>query len=567
MILFGQTDTVFTSNGDKVLQPLKAKIRKEDNGTFYLDTEFGLEYVNDVTEGRIIVAETPQGKQPFRVGNVKKTRKKLSAKCLHVFFDTRNYLIADSYVVDKNCNAALDHLNDATEPQSAFSTISDVTTVSSYRCVRKSLYEAIMTVVERWGGHLRRDGFQIGVMDSIGQDNGVVIRYAKNLNEIACEENWDEVVTKLLPVGKDGILLNEVDPDADIYVTSETQYDLPYTKTVSFSQSEITTDDYKDDQGNVDEAAYKAALVADLLAKATAYVASHSVPKVNYTLRASVERLTDVGDTIEVIDERLGIKITTNVIAYEWDVLTKRYTSLEFGNFTNKLSGLVPSMTAETDNIVTEKTDALQVTLGQEIAEANAKLRDFLGNSYVIYEGDRILVVDRLPAEAHTGNVIQINSQGIGFSQTGTQGVFRSAWTIDNVLNMENINVINLTADLIKGGTLKLGSRLNQSGVVELYDEDNAKFGEITKDGLKFYGADGSYVLMNNDVGFAGYDKNDQKIYWVDQDEFHQKKSYVEEVITICQKIRFIPVTRYDAGGNIVNDGVAVVASGIGSVN
>ena len=126
-----------------------------------------------------------------------------------------------------------------------------------------------------------------------------------------------------------------------------------------------------------------------------------------------------------------------------------------------------------------------------------------------------------------------ISSGGIGFSQTGINGNFQSAWTIDNVLNMEQINVINLTADLIKGGTLKLGSNLNQNGQLEVYDEANNLIAELNKNGLKMYGADGSYILMNNDVGFSGYDVNNNKIYWVDKDEFHMKKSVIEEEITL----------------------------------
>ena len=56
------------------------------------------------------------------------------------------------------------------------------------------------------------------------------------------------------------------------------------------------------------------------------------------------------------------------------------------------------------------------------------------------------------------------------------------------------------------------------------------------------YGNDGSYILINNQVGFVGYDKNNQPIYWVHQDEFHQKKSVIEEEITLCNKLRFIPI-------------------------
>lgn len=152
-----------------------------------------------------------------------------------------------------------------------------------------------------------------------------------------------------------------------------------------------------------------------------------------------------------------------------------------------------------------------------------------------------------------------INNGGIGFSNTGINGVFNSAWTIDNVLNMEQINVINLTADLIKGGTLKLGSNLNQNGNIEVYDTANNLIAELNNNGLKMYGVDGSYVLMNNQVGFAGYDRNGNKIYWVSQDEFHMKKSVIEEEITLCNKLRFISIEIYN-NGTLVNDGIGLVS-------
>lgn len=548
--LFNSTDKIFTSNGDKVIIPTKAKIHKEDNGAFYLDLETGLEYVNDLVQGAIIVAPTPQGEQAFRLSNPEKSKSKVKVKAYHVFYDSKNYLIADSYVVDKNCNDALDHLNAATDNLSPFTTVSDIANVNSYRCVRTSLYEAITTVIERWGGHLVRDNFLIKVMASIGQDNGVTVRYAKNLKEITCIENWDNVVTKLMPVGKDGLLLPEQ------YIYSEIQYPIPYTKTVSFEQKDVNEDDYKDEQGNLDENAYREALIEDLREQATTYIQINSIPKINYTLKANLEKITDIGDTIEVIDERLGVDITTNLISYDYDCILGKYTELEFGNFTQKLSNLLGTITSSTNNAITNANNNIIITLGDELAEAEEKIWNALGSSYCIYEGDRILIVDTLPKEDAT-NVIMISSGGIGFSQTGINGPFQSAWTIDNVLNMEQINVINLTADLIKGGTLKLGSNLNQNGQLEVYDEANNIIAQLNKNGLKMYGADGSYILINNDIGFAGYDVNNNKIYWVDHDEFHMKKSVIEEEITLCNKLRFIPITI--TNGNVTNDGIALV--------
>lgn len=554
--VFGQTDTSFSSNGDVVLRPLKAKVHKEDNGDFYLDLETGLDYVDYLVEGNIVVANTPQGDQAFRIGNVQKTKSKLTSKCYHVFYDSKNYLIVDSYVVDKTCNDALDHLNSATEPQSEFETLSDVGTVNSFRCVRKSLYEAIQTVIERWGGHLVRDNFNIQIRTEIGQDNGVTVQYKKNLKDITCEENWDNVVTKLLPVGKDGILLNAIDPNADIYVTSSVQYDLPYTKTVSFTQDDINQEDYPS------ETAYKQALVSDLMMQAIEYLEINSLPQVNYTLKANIEKITDVGDTVEVIDDRIGINMLTNVIKYDYDCILEQYTEIEFGNFKQTLSGLVGNITSSVNQSVDNQIQGVSASLTEQLQQSQETIMGVMGDSYVIYDGDQILVLDTLPKESAT-YVIRINNGGIGFSQGGINGTFTSAWTIDGTLNMQAINVINLVADMIKGGTLKLGSHLNASGILELYDDANNVVGIMNRDGLKMFGLDGSYVVMNDEVGFAGYDRNGNQIYWVNGDEFHMKKSVVEEEITLCNQLRFIPI-QIMQGNTVVNEGIGLVSSATG---
>jgi phage minor structural protein, N-terminal domain protein len=558
--LFGQTDKSFISNGDAVLKPLKARVHKADNGDFYLDLETGLEYAEYITEGNIVAANTPQGEQPFRLSNPKKTKSRITVRAYHVFYDSENYLIADSYVVNKNCNDALDHLNNSTDNFSPFTVLSDISSIDSYRCVRNSLYEAVMTVLERWGGHLVRDGFKIEIRSAIGSDNGVTVRYKKNLKDITCEENWDSVVTKLLPVGKDGILLNAVDKSEELYVYSEIQYPIPYTKTVSFKQDNILEEDYQDSDGNTNVTAYQQALVDDLRIQAQNYVDRNSVPQVNYTLKANLEKITDIGDTVEVIDERLGINLLTNVISYEYDCILEEYKELEFGNFQKTLSGLAENISATAKEAAITQTESVRITLGEELKSATDKIWNALGSSHVIYEGDKILVVDSLPKET-AKYVIMINNGGIGFSQTGINGTFNSAWTIDGTLDMQQINVINLTANLIKGGTLKLGSNQNESGILELYDEFNNLIGQMDKNGLKMYGLDGSYVLMNNEVGFAGYDRNDIKIYWVSQDEFHMKKSVVEEEITLCNQMRFIPIQIIDKDKGLVNEGIGLVSS------
>lgn len=431
--IFGKTDKDFTSNGDCVIKPFKAKVHKEDNGSFYLDIEADLSYVDILTANRIVVADTPQGAQAFRIKNPEKTKHKITIKAPHISYDAENYVIADSYVVDKNCNDAMDHLNSDTDNPSPFQTYSDIATVDSYRCVRTSLYDAFGTVLERWGGHFVRDNYRFGIMRTIGRDNGVTVQYKKNLKEMTCTANWDDVVTKLMPVGKDGLLLDE------IYLYSQTQYDIPFTKVVSFNQ-DIDQDLYKDADGNLDEVAYNNALIEDLRKQGQAYVDENCVPKVNYTLKANVEKLTDIGDTIEVIDEPMGVDITTHVISYDYDCILGKYTELEFGNFQQKVSDLMGTVSATIEKSVEQNNDKLQLIFSDAIQQAQESILGILGSSYVIYEGDKILVVDALPKEeAH--HVIMINSGGIAFSSSGINGNFTSAWSIDGTLKVQGKNI------------------------------------------------------------------------------------------------------------------------------
>ena len=546
--IFGQTDTEYSTNGDKILQPTRCRVHKRDNGEYYSEIECSPDYAEYIQNGNIVVCPTPTGEQAFRFLNPEITKNRIKVKAKHVYYDSENYLIQDSNVVEKNCNQALEHLNAATDNASPFTTLSDVTSINSFRCVRKSLNEAVSTVLERWGGHLVRNNFNIQIRSSIGADNGVTIRYGKNLKEIQKTEDWNNVVTKLLPVGKDGLLLDE------IYLYSDTQYALPYTKTVSFNQEIEQAEGETDDE-------YTFRLKEDLKQQGTAYLAANCVPKINYTIKANIEKITDIGDTIDVIDETLGISLTTHVIAFEYDCILEKFVEVEFGNSKEKLSNLMNSVSANTSQQITERDQELSVKLSEELSEAADKIWGALGNSYCIYEGNQILVVDKLPKEEAT-NVMRINSAGIGFSTSGINGPFTSAWTIDGTLNMQAINVINLVADLIKGGTLKLGSNLNEYGQIQIYNEANTLIGKFDKDGVILYGTTGTYLVMNPVVGFAGYDSDGNLTFWVSEDEFHMKKSVVEEEITLCSKVRFIPITLYDTDGTtVINDGIGLVST------
>lgn len=550
--VFGANDKQYSTNGDVVLQPTKARVHNKDNGDFYLELVCGIEYNDYLASNNILVASTPQGEQAFRITDVQKQKNRITVKAWHVFYDSKNYVIKDSYAVDKTCNEALDYFNSATDETSPFTTLSDIMNINSYRCVRTSLNGCINTILERWGGHLKRDNWNISILSNIGVDNGINIQYKKNLQDLTASYDWSNVVTKLLPVGADGLLLE------DTYVYAPITYNIPYTKVVSFDQSHIDQEAFTVN-GTLNEDAYRNALLADLQQQATEYVNKYCYPVINYTLKAQPEKVTDIGDIINVIDERIGVNVTTEVISYEYDAIAEKYVSLEFGNFANKLNDLISILEDNTAKAIDNATITLSSSLTEALQTAQDKIWNALDSSYCIYEGDKILIVDELPKEDAT-NVIMINSAGIGFSNTGIHGNFTTAWTIDGTFNAQATNVINLTADLIKGGTLKLGSSTNQSGKVEVYDEANTLICTIDKNGLVMYASNGGYIVLNQDVGLVAYDGVGNPIYWVADNELHISKTVVEEEITLCGKLRFIPM-QVTENGSVIADGIGLVAN------
>ena len=151
-----------------------------------------------------------------------------------------------------------------------------------------------------------------------------------------------------------------------------------------------------------------------------------------------------MGDTIYVKHPKCNIDITTSVIAVEYDCIAEKYTKIEFGNFKNKLGDLIENVTSSIIEETSKENQQTYTKLQKELEEATNKINEAMSSSYVINDdGSQMLIVDKLPKE-EAKNVIRVNSAGIGFSQTGINGEFKSAWTIDGVLDMQKINVINL---------------------------------------------------------------------------------------------------------------------------
>ena len=545
--VYDPNEKLFDHNGIKTLQPLFAEITKVDNGDYYVELEDILDNLQYYQKGMIVRVPTPWGVQGFRCDNTAIKNNRISCKAWHLSYDAENYLIKDSNAVNKNCNDALNHFNDSTDIKSPFKVSSDIPTLVSTRAVRLSLFEIFEKFIstDKYGGHWDRDNFKFSIQAEIGQDRGVVLAYNKNITDIEVSENWDNVCTKLLPYTTDGevaILLDET------YVElSEKLYDLPYSKKVKF-ENIYAKEDFSSEEEFLTETKKW------LKAQAEAYLNKNKLPLVNYSVSAKLDNVSDIGDVIYVKHPKCNVNLTTNVISVKYDAIQGKYSNIKFGNFKKELKNIskeiADTVGKETDKKVQETKNLLQ----SELEVATAQLKAVMGNSYVINDtGNEILVVDKLPKEEAV-YCIKINSAGIGFSRNGIYGTFNSAWTIDGTLNMQNINVINLTASLIKGGTLKLGGVNDTSGTFELYDNSNKLMALMDKTGLTVYATNGDYVKLNAEVGFAGFNKDGIKIYWADGNVFRMKNAEVENEIKIAGKIKIVPVSTNE------NVGVGFVA-------
>ena len=343
-----------------------------------------------------------------------------------------------------------------------------------------------------------RSNFTVEINAATGKDNGVVIEYRKNLKDITVTENWSEVCTKCLPVGQDGILLPE------IYLSSEVQYDIPYSKVVTFDQSNIVRDDYPT------EAAYQAALIVDLRAKATEYLSTAQYPQINYTVEANVDKISDTGDYVEVKDYRLGVSLGASVISFDYNALTGKYDKVEFGTLGNSLSGLMTSISSSVSATMGEIEQNWNAFLQAAVEVATSEIWQELGGGYCITSADQLMIVDTLPAEGAT-YCMKIDKNGISFSDHGIAGNFQTALSIGGTLDLGKLETINGSLASFTSDTLYIGG--STTADIKIYNNGGSQIGTIGRNGIIlnnenvyssiFYSSGGQETLSN--IVCSGY--------------------------------------------------------------
>lgn len=359
------TATTFTATGEGVLDPelIDARVVEELGGAYQLTVTYPADgpLASKLVVEAIIAAPGPGTtiRQGFRIHEVTTSLDGLlEVTAFHLFYDLAGNFIADTFVVNKTPKAALDQLlRSATTPHRFTATSSDTATRASARVVRMNLAAAIMdqgsdnTFASRWAGELTRDNWHIHHAATRGADRGVVIRDRKNLTGYTSTIDLTSVVTRIVPVGFDGITLPE------LYVDSPhlNAYAIPHIKVMRYPDIKAIADA---ENPREDEVPLPQAHALLRQAAKTEFTTNHiDTPAASYTVSfvdlASTAEYADLaeletvllGDTVTVQHADLGVSLSARVVGYEYDPLQQAYVSVELGSVAGKFTQITRTIT------------------------------------------------------------------------------------------------------------------------------------------------------------------------------------------------------------------------------
>ncbi|HBV85755.1 MAG TPA: hypothetical protein DEF42_03650 [Desulfosporosinus sp.] len=425
--IYDSAETNFNHNGIVVLSDtLSCPVTEELNGAYGLTLEYPIDTRGKwqhLLEGNIIKADG----QLFRIYRKVKVLNAIKVNARHIFFDLLDNFLEDVRPTNLSGSAALDWILAHTQYPHPFVSMSDVGGYDTRYFIRKNLVEAILGdegIIATWGGELVRDNFIIKLLEARGLDRGVLIAYGKNIQGIEETLDTDGICTRLMPIGRDGLLLPEK------YIDSQYIDNYPHPK--------IKKQEF--DIGPEETLGITEEMAIELLREAgTNYMLNGKidVPDFNYRIDflelsktieykdyAPLERVY-LGDTVTVRHSRLNIDLKAKVIKITKNVLTNRLEKVELGSFKPNIA---TSTNKEIQNVKKDITQT-KSSFQKAVESVTALLASALGG-YVVKKPGEILIMDT-EDEATAEKVWRWNLNGLGYSGTGIDGPYETAITMD----------------------------------------------------------------------------------------------------------------------------------------
>ena len=371
--VYSWSNTDYSRNGDMALLPDSCVFSMELNGMVEIMLEHGFD-----PDGRwkylkndnLIACPTPYSqKQLFRIYEVKKNSiaGTVTAYARHIYYDLERKVILDKRPTNKNGQDALEDILEGTD----FTAHSNIPVINTAYYVRRNVIEAIAgnyenSFLNRWGGEIFPSNFDLYILSRVGQDNGLRVEFGHNLDGIEENVNTEDVVTRCIPVGFDGITLEPPEPWVDS--PNIEKYPFIKEKVVRFEQirfwdgdvdpAEVGGYQWFDTLEEVREALVQAA--REFMAN------GGDQPVVNYKVNMvllagtteyrgyEVLETVNIGDTVRCSHRDIEIEVSARCIRILWDCLTQRPMEIELGNFINTYLDEQESVRSQLSRIASE---------------------------------------------------------------------------------------------------------------------------------------------------------------------------------------------------------------------
>ena len=381
--IYLKTNTNYDKNGDITLNPTSCTYKDSENLItleHFIDDEGRWKYINFEN---VIAAEENGKKKFYRIYNVVRELYSVTAYARPIFYDLIDKVLLDVRPTNKIGQEALDIILADT----GFTGHSNISTANTAYYVRKNIVEALLgdeenSFINRWGGEFYCENFDVYINDKIGSDNGVRVEFGYNLNEIEEDVNIEEVVTRIIPVGYDGIMLEGNAQWVDSPLINK--YTKPKMRVIEFSDIKVK-ESSDDEEGfdTIEEARAELIKQCNLLFdngidKPTINYKIDMINLANTTAYKDFKMLVEVnkGDTVTCYIKHLDIDVRARVIDYERDLITGEYKSIELGNavsnFFNEQADIQNKVNSILNSNGTVKAQTLEGTINAIQAQFKA---------------------------------------------------------------------------------------------------------------------------------------------------------------------------------------------------
>ena len=457
-VLFPPDERDFTTQGLGALSAaISCTVTEERNGIYELELVYpviGIHYGEIAKRCIIWAIPSPyRDPQPFRIyRHTKPLAGRVTFYARHISYDLQGVPLNPCGA--GSVAAAMVALETNVATPSPFSYWTDKSTEADWSVTVPSVSRAVLggqegSILDVYGGEYEWDRFAVKLYQERGRDNGVTIRYGKNLTDITEDSDDSNLATGIYPFWTDSEGSNLVVCDPPI-VPAPGTYDFTRITTVDFS-------------GEWDEPPTP----EQLQARAETYVVANQigVPKVSLTVSfvqleqtldfADLRLLekVDLCDTVTVQYEALGVDATAKVIRIETDVLRERYNEVELGDARGSLADTIINQGQQIQQ-KPSKSDLQQAVSGATDTITGAKggalriMYDAAGQPY------EQVIMDS-PYITQAVNVWRWNVGGLGHSSAGYNGEYTTAITQDGHIVADFVDVGTLNANILQAGVIR----------------------------------------------------------------------------------------------------------------